>query len=529
MRTCFWNLPSKNRKLRRVSFVALFALGWIALSAGAQTLARPGWAGSGVAIEPWWRRAVFYRIDPANFQDSDGDGKGDLAGIAQRLGYLQSLDVDAIVLRMPVSSASPEIQSGFESLARAAAERKLRVIVELEPEAFGDPTSASQQPYLNATRFWLSQGAAGIDLDSTALAAGGDEQAAALVRALHDLLHGFPGGRILVATAAPVGDTALAKALAQDAQLIAARPFAVATNAAALRTELDAALGVDSSNDVPAPTRTRSKSRARMREPASANFLWSAYRVELTAASSSAQELALQRAIQRTMAMLLLASRAAVMIDYGEEIGLDRDSLMQWTPKNITLRLPAPIERRAAAAVSDRPIPPKPRPQSNIYGPYVPYVAPAKAKPPEANTPVKIDPDTLPGFTSGTLPGSLNADAETVNVAVEDADPHSLENLYRKLIQLHHGNASLHNGAQTVLDRDDLNALVWVRRPPPGAATATTVVAICNLSSKPLALSLGAELKLRAGTFRGLAGDAKLNGDVISVPAGAVWLGEWTR
>jgi hypothetical protein len=525
MRTCFWNLPSRNRKLRRISFAALFALGWIALSASAQTLARPGWAGSGVAIEPWWRRAVFYRIDPANFQDSDGDGKGDLAGIALRLGYLQSLDVDAIVLRMPVSSASPETQSGFESLARAAAEHKLRVIVELEPEAFGDPTGAPQQTYLNATRFWLSQGAAGIDLDSTAMAAAGDEQAAALVRALHDLLHGFPGGRILVATAAPVGDTALAKALAQDAQLIAARPFAVATNAAALRTELDAALGVDSANGVPAPTRTRSKSRARMREPASANFLWSAFRVELTAASSPAQQLALER----TMAMLLLASRAAVMVDYGEEIGLDRDSLMQWTPKNITLRPPAPIERRAAAAASDRPIPPKPKPQSNVYGPYVPYVPPAKAKPPEADTPVNIDPDTLPGFTGGTLPGSLNADAETVNVAVEEADPNSLENFYRKLIQLHHGNASLHNGAQTVLNQDDLNALVWVRRPPPGATTATTVVAVCNLSSKPLALSLGVELRLRAGTFRGLAGDAKLNGDVISVPAGAVWLGEWQR
>jgi hypothetical protein len=528
MRTCFWNLQSKNRRrLRRLSCAALrafciaapFAL---SAAASAQTLARPGWAGSGVAIEPWWRRAVFYRIDPANFQDSDGGGKGDLAGIAQRLGYLQHLGADAIVLRLPLASASPETQSGFEGLARAAAERKLRVIVELSAAASGDATSASQQTYLNAARFWLNQGAAGIDLDSTALAAAGDEQAATLVRALHDLLHGFPGGRILVANAAPVGDPALAKALARDAQLVAPKPLAVATSAAALRTELDAALGIEPES--PTPMRTSGRSRARASDPETAKFLWSASRVEPTTNTTAAQQLALQR----TMAMLLLASRTAVMIDYGEEIGLGRESLMQWTPKNITPRPPAPIERREAAATG-RPIPSKPKPQSNVYGPYVPYIPPTKPKPADADTPAKVDPDTLPGFTSGTLPEPPPPDAAIVNVAIEEADPHSLENFYRKLIELHHGNASVHNGAQTVLNQDELDALLWVRRPPPGAATATTVVAICNLSSKPLALSLGMELKLRGGTFRTLAGDAKVSGDRISVPPGAVWLGEWQR
>ena len=123
----------------------------------------------------------------------------------------------------------------------------------------------------------------------------------------------------------------------------------------------------------------------------------------------------------------------------------------------------------------------------------------------------------------------MNADAATINVAVEDTDPHSLLNFYRKLIQLHRGNPSLHNGAQTVLNQDDLNALLWVRRPPAGATTATTVVAVCNLSSKPLMLSLDIELKLRTGTFLTLAGDAKLTGSTISVPPGGAWLGEWQR
>jgi alpha-glucosidase len=46
----------------------------------------------------WWRRAVFYQIYPRSFQDSNGDGIGDLPGITARLDYVESLGVDAIWL-----------------------------------------------------------------------------------------------------------------------------------------------------------------------------------------------------------------------------------------------------------------------------------------------------------------------------------------------------------------------------------------------------------------------------------------------
>ncbi|HMO54500.1 MAG TPA: alpha-amylase family glycosyl hydrolase, partial [Tepidiformaceae bacterium] len=54
------------------------------------------------AVE-WWRHAVVYQIYPRSFQDSNGDGIGDLEGIIQRLDYLNdgtpdSLGVDAIWL-----------------------------------------------------------------------------------------------------------------------------------------------------------------------------------------------------------------------------------------------------------------------------------------------------------------------------------------------------------------------------------------------------------------------------------------------
>ncbi len=44
----------------------------------------------------WWRGAVVYQICPRSFQDSDGDGVGDLAGIRRRLPYVAALGVDAV-------------------------------------------------------------------------------------------------------------------------------------------------------------------------------------------------------------------------------------------------------------------------------------------------------------------------------------------------------------------------------------------------------------------------------------------------
>ena len=50
-----------------------------------------------LAADPdWWRGAVIYQIYPRSFQDSNGDGIGDLPGIIDRLPHVASLNVDAI-------------------------------------------------------------------------------------------------------------------------------------------------------------------------------------------------------------------------------------------------------------------------------------------------------------------------------------------------------------------------------------------------------------------------------------------------
>ena len=44
----------------------------------------------------WWQHGVIYEVYPRSFQDSNGDGIGDLKGILQRLDYLVKLGVDAL-------------------------------------------------------------------------------------------------------------------------------------------------------------------------------------------------------------------------------------------------------------------------------------------------------------------------------------------------------------------------------------------------------------------------------------------------
>src|SRR5215469_6775309 len=101
----------------------------------------------GSAEDPWWKHAVIYEIYPRSFQDSDGDGVGDIRGIITRLGYLQDLGIDAIWLT-PIYP-SPLVDFGydvadytaidplygtledFDHLVSEARKRKIRVIMDL--------------------------------------------------------------------------------------------------------------------------------------------------------------------------------------------------------------------------------------------------------------------------------------------------------------------------------------------------------------------------------------------------------------
>lgn len=64
------------------------------------------------ADKTWWKHAVVYEIYPRSFQDSNGDGVGDLNGITQRLDYLQELGIDA--LWIAPMFPSPQVDFGYD-------------------------------------------------------------------------------------------------------------------------------------------------------------------------------------------------------------------------------------------------------------------------------------------------------------------------------------------------------------------------------------------------------------------------------
>ena len=63
-------------------------------------------------MSEWWRGGVIYQIYPRSFQDSNGDGIGDLRGILDRLEHVASLGVDAIWLS-PIFT-SPMADMGYD-------------------------------------------------------------------------------------------------------------------------------------------------------------------------------------------------------------------------------------------------------------------------------------------------------------------------------------------------------------------------------------------------------------------------------
>jgi oligo-1,6-glucosidase len=83
-----------------------------ALVAGALLPSSPAPAQQRSPRKAWWKEVVVYQIYPRSYQDSDGDGVGDLKGITSRLDYVKSLGVDVVWLN-PIYG-SPNDDNGYD-------------------------------------------------------------------------------------------------------------------------------------------------------------------------------------------------------------------------------------------------------------------------------------------------------------------------------------------------------------------------------------------------------------------------------
>lgn len=103
---------------------------------------------------PWWQTGIIYQIYPRSFQDTNGDGIGDLPGILRRLDYVNSLNVDALwispIYPSPMHDFGYDVadyvgihpmfgtMADFDRLLEAAHARGLRVILDLVPNHTSD-------------------------------------------------------------------------------------------------------------------------------------------------------------------------------------------------------------------------------------------------------------------------------------------------------------------------------------------------------------------------------------------------------
>lgn len=115
------------------------------------------------STRPWWERGVVYQIYPRSFQDSDGDGIGDLAGIERRLDYIAALGVDAIwlspIFPSPMKDFGYDVAdycgveslfgdlAAFDRLCAAIHARGLKLILDFVPNH-----SSDQHPWFQDSR-----------------------------------------------------------------------------------------------------------------------------------------------------------------------------------------------------------------------------------------------------------------------------------------------------------------------------------------------------------------------------------------
>ncbi len=496
---------------------------------------------------PWWKHAVIYEIYPRSFQDTNGDGIGDIDGIIQRLDYLQSLKVNAVWLT-PIYP-SPQVDFGydisnyeaidplygsmadFDRLIAAAKAHHIRIIMDMvmnhtsdqspwfkesrssrnNPKrnwyvwrdgkgpgippnnwqsAFGhsawtyDPTTKqwyyhkfyAAQPDLNwrnpevqkamfdACRFWLDKGVAGFRLDAIPelfedpqfrdekILPGKNDfgdpnidgslttnlpQVHVVMRALRKLVDSYAGDRVLI------GETYLPNI--QDQLLWYGK------HNDELQLPMDMQLGFINKLDVDAFRTKINQAETELNGDMPLFVFDNHDNVRSWDRYGDGKNNA---AIARIIAAVLLTTRSASLMYYGEEIG------MVTTPPKTRAEVQDPVGKVGWPKYKGRD---------------------------GERTPMQWTPGKNAGFSTAEktwLP--IPPSYKTVNVQVESGQQDSLLNWYKQLIELRATNPALHRGQNIMVNTSDLNVLSYVRKNP---GQGPSVLVAMNFTGQPHTLS----------------------------------------
>jgi alpha-glucosidase len=501
------------------------------------------------AKDHWWKHAIIYEVYLRSFQDSNGDGIGDLGGLTFRLDYLKDLGVDAVWIT-PIYP-SPQVDFGydisnytaidpqygtladFDHLIAKAKKSKIRIIMDFVPNHtsdqhpwfqtsrcsrdnpkrdwyiwrdgkspgqppnnwlswFGhsawalDSTTGQyyyhffypQQPDLNwrnpevrvamfdVLRFWLKRGVDGFRLDAVSRLFEDPElrddpilpgtnpygdpniqhkytdnlpEVHEILRDFRKVVSEFPGDPVLISEADEPNISELTKLygehndeiqLPMDFQLadvnrLSAQEFRKLFE----EVEHNAASGQPyvffSNHDQPRQ--------------------WDRYGDGIH-----------NDQIARLMATLLLTTQATPQLYYGEEIG------MRTTP---------------------------PARRETVQDPIGKLGWPIEKGRDGERTPMQWDSSRNAGFTTGTPWLPVPESAIRYNVAVEQRDPESLLNLYKRLISLRRSHFALRHGNYGALNPEDENVFSYLRRTADGRYA---IIVALNMS--PLARSISFDL-----------------------------------
>lgn len=410
----------------------LLALVLLSSSAHPQTLARPGWAGSGMTAEQWWPHAVICDVQPDSLAVDRPAGDGStLHRLASRLEDMQTLGVDALLLRDLESDPQTELAGErsnrgaiaiderygnieqFDDFVRDAVRHGMRVLVELRPGT-GAASSLTDD-----ARFWLNHGVTGLSLRS-------DD--AAEVRAVRSVLRSYVGERVLIAETE-------------------GSPPSSGSPASARSTRIPAG-GMSLRSSAASPARPDQPDLAR---------------IDLPPVAQGAAEM--RRAIEGAQSMVA------------------------------------------------------------GHGPLPLLSAPKQ----DGGLPARVMATLLLGSGGAVL---LRADDLDLAHGAGGGTPSSVFAWYRQWSGLHRGNAQIRSGVGTLPDHDADGALVWVRH----ATSVAPIIGICNLTAKPLRLSLVDDvrrLKLRGSFLRTVARSDGGMGAMplrdVTLPAFGVYVGELSR